>query len=253
MKRAGKAITILMLSGMLLCQGVPVFAAGEPETVNKQGTEGVEMQVIEPEQLEIQLGKEWSGTKFQLKTDAGIYPGEIVVGENGILSVEIGGSKSYKLTHMYSWEEKEEEAESQPQQSEEEAKTQPGSVTEAMQDLTTEEEEKYVVTQPLVTDTEMAGSVVDNTPLKEVGVSDKAERRSVYDPENKELFGIPIQHLLMFTVGMTIALGGLIILQWVQNKRQEDEYDEEDDEEGDEYYEEDEYYDEEDDYEDNER
>ena len=74
---------------------VPVWA--EP-----QGTDGTELQVAQPEQLEIQLGAEWAGVEFQMKTDAGLYPGTIPVGQDGVLRLEIGGSKSYVLTCMNS-------------------------------------------------------------------------------------------------------------------------------------------------------
>ena len=40
--------------------------------------------------------------EFELKTDAGMYPGDVVVGEDGVLRLEIGGSKSYILTCMNS-------------------------------------------------------------------------------------------------------------------------------------------------------
>ncbi len=60
------------------------------------------MQVIEPEKLEIQLGADWAGVEFQLKTDSGMYPGTIAVGDDGVLRMELGGSKSYVLTCMNS-------------------------------------------------------------------------------------------------------------------------------------------------------
>lgn len=60
------------------------------------------MQVMEPEKLEIQLGADWAGVEFQLKTDSGMYPGTIAVGEDGVLRMELGGSKSYVLTCMNS-------------------------------------------------------------------------------------------------------------------------------------------------------
>lgn len=44
----------------------------------------------------------WAGVEFELKTDAGIYPGTIAVGQDGVLRLEIGGSKSYLLTCMNS-------------------------------------------------------------------------------------------------------------------------------------------------------
>lgn len=63
-----------------------------------QGTEGNELQLLEPQNLEIQLGEAWVGTEFSLKTDAGLYPDNIAVGGDGVLRMEIGGSKSYILS-----------------------------------------------------------------------------------------------------------------------------------------------------------
>ena len=61
-------------------------------------TDGTEMQVSEPVQMEIQLGPSWAGVEFQLKTDAGIYPGVIAVDETGVLRTELGGSRKYILS-----------------------------------------------------------------------------------------------------------------------------------------------------------
>ena len=88
-------LTVLSLICILCIPVTPIHA--EP-----QGTDGTEMQVIEPEKLEIQLGADWAGVEFQLKTDSGLYPGTIAVGEDGVLRMELGGSKSYVLTCMNS-------------------------------------------------------------------------------------------------------------------------------------------------------
>ncbi|MEY8574650.1 hypothetical protein AALD01_09590 [Oscillospiraceae bacterium 21-37] len=86
----GLAVTLLFLIA-LTC---PAFA--------KEGTDGTELQVAQPQQLTIQLGPEWAGVEFQLKTDSGLYPGTIPVGEDGILRLEIGGSGAYTLTCLES-------------------------------------------------------------------------------------------------------------------------------------------------------
>ncbi|MHA9737023.1 hypothetical protein [Robinsoniella peoriensis] len=88
-------LTAFSLICVLCITVMPIYA--EP-----QGTDGTEMQVIEPEKLEIQLGVDWAGVEFQLKTDSGMYPGTIAVGEDGVLRMELGGSKSYVLTCMSS-------------------------------------------------------------------------------------------------------------------------------------------------------
>ena len=65
-------------------------------------TDGTELQVVEPQKLEIQLGQSWAGVEFTLKTDAGMYPNAIPVDEIGVLKLEIGGSKSYVLSCLQS-------------------------------------------------------------------------------------------------------------------------------------------------------
>lgn len=85
----------IVFSMLILCYSITTaFAA--------QGTNGDELQVAEAQQLEIQLGTEWAGVEFELRTDAGVYPNPISVNENGVLSLEIGGSKKYILSCLKS-------------------------------------------------------------------------------------------------------------------------------------------------------
>ena len=91
-----KSILLCVAMLCILCFPVQVLA----ET--QQGTTSDELQLMEAEKLEIQLGTEWDGVEFQLKTDAGLYPGTVKVGQDGVLRMEIGGSKSYILTCMNS-------------------------------------------------------------------------------------------------------------------------------------------------------
>ena len=88
---------ILLVSLILICVicTIPVCAA-------PQGTNGDELQVLVPSQLEIQLGTDWSGVEFQMRTDSGVYPNNILVGSDGILRLEIGGSSKYVLSCLNS-------------------------------------------------------------------------------------------------------------------------------------------------------
>lgn len=61
-------------------------------------TDGSELQIFSPSQLEIQLGADWAGAQFELRTDMGIYPQPIRVDDTGILKLEIGGSSEYVLS-----------------------------------------------------------------------------------------------------------------------------------------------------------
>lgn len=93
-KRSWQGLLFLVVAILALLMPQTVFATG--------GTDGTELQVAEPASLEIQLGTDWAGVEFELKTDAGMYPGDVVVGDDGVLRLEIGGSKSYILTCMNS-------------------------------------------------------------------------------------------------------------------------------------------------------
>lgn len=90
-----KCLALVLAMTCILCFPTPASATA-------QGTDGTELEVVQPEKLEIQLGESWAGVAFELKTDAGMYPGVIPVGEDGILRLEIGGSTSYILTCMNS-------------------------------------------------------------------------------------------------------------------------------------------------------
>ena len=91
-----KGILLILSLLCILCVPVTLVYA------EQQGTDGSELQVVKAEQLEIQLGTSWSGVEFQLKTDAGVYPGTVKVGTDGVLRLEIGGSSQYILTCMNS-------------------------------------------------------------------------------------------------------------------------------------------------------
>lgn len=90
-----KAIKSFLLAVSLLC--ILCFPV-QVSATTQQGTNGDELQLVEAQKLEIQLGTEWAGVEFQLKTDAGLYPGTITVGKDGVLRTEIGGSTAYILT-----------------------------------------------------------------------------------------------------------------------------------------------------------
>lgn len=92
--KTGANILLALLCCLLIGTGT-AFAAGDD-------TDGTELQVAQPVMLEVQLGTQWAGVEFQLKTDAGLYPGTISVGQDGILRMELGNSGSYILPCMNS-------------------------------------------------------------------------------------------------------------------------------------------------------
>ena len=90
-----KAVALILAILCILCFPIPASAVS-------QGTDGTELQVMKPQYLQIHLGESWAGAGFELTTDAGKYPGVIVVGEDGVLRLEIGGSENYILSCLNS-------------------------------------------------------------------------------------------------------------------------------------------------------
>ena len=154
-------------------------------------TDGTELQVVEPSQLTIQLGRDWAGVEFQLRTDSGVYPGTVVVDESGVLSLEIGGSSIYELSCLGS-----PQAVPTPEPG-------PSKAPEG------EPAETELTTVP--TDT------VTPTP------DEAGDALTVY--------GIPVIHLATFGGGLLVAIIFLITLRFSRRRRRRcDEYDEDDDE-----------------------
>ena len=81
-KRSWQSLLFMVVSILARLMPQTVFATG--------GTDGTELQVADPASLEIQRGADCAGVEFELKTDAGMYPGDVVVGDDGVLRLEIG-------------------------------------------------------------------------------------------------------------------------------------------------------------------
>jgi len=61
-------------------------------------TNGSELKITaQPDRLVLDLGSDWAGAEFELKLDAGVFPVPVIVNETGILSMDLGGSKTYSL------------------------------------------------------------------------------------------------------------------------------------------------------------
>ena len=188
-KTSKTKITLLMSVMLILIWVLPqtVYAA--------EGTEGTEMQILQPQQLEIQLGSNWTGVEFQLKTDAGLYPGTIPVGEDGVLRLEIGGSSTYTLTCLNS---------STP-------------APDVVQAPATEEADSKDVTS----------AATETEPESEVKQPADTEITSAEDEPNT-IAGIPVLHIALFGGGLLIAVAVLIGMRISSRRHAVDaDYDEE--------------------------
>jgi len=169
-------------------------------------TNGTELQVTDqPEKLVIQLGTAWAGVEFELKTDAGLYPQPVVVSAEGVLSMELGGSKTYTLSAMNS-------PNSAPD---------PDAASAPPQDETAPSPD---------------GSQQPSTPSGDSEQTDNPEQTDNQDgssqsgdeQDNNLIKGIPNMHLFMFAGGLIACISGLVVM-WVVKRRKNNRYDDSDD------------------------
>lgn len=86
-------LTLLLAIALSLAMSTAAFA----------DTDGTEPKIVQqPDQLVLQLGTRWAGVEFELRTDAGIFPAPVVVDENGVLTMDLGGSTTYTLSCIHS-------------------------------------------------------------------------------------------------------------------------------------------------------
>lgn len=168
-------------------------------------TDGTELQVTEASTLEIQLGADWAGVEFQLKTDVGMYPDTISVGDDGVLRLEIGGSSTYTLSCLNS------------------SVAVPKAPTEGTE----------VEVQP--TETPVSDEEPDNAADAEQTSSEQPDSETPdapeaeSEPDDGTVAGIPIMHIVIFGGGLLFAVGGLIAIKVVSKRREEhDDYDDDD-------------------------
>ena len=190
--KIAKAVALILAMVCLLCFPVPASAAS-------QGTDGTELEVIQPQNLEIQLGEAWAGVEFELKTDAGMYPGVIIVGEDGVLRLEIGGSENYILSCLNSSVEIPEPGEPETDATEEEPVTAPAEGEQSADEMEGEE--------TLPTETVPA------------------------EGEEGTVAGIPVMHIALFGGGLIVAIGALVGINFYQKRSGKSNKTEEDDDE----------------------
>lgn len=190
--KIAKAVALILAMVCLFCFPVPASATA-------QGTDGTELEVIQPQNLEIQLGESWAGVEFELKTDAGMYPGVIVVGEDGILRLEIGGSENYILSCLNSTVEVPMPGETVPAEEANEPATDPSEEADPTED---NQEEETVPSESLPEETQ-EGTLGD----------------------------IPVKHLVLFGGGLIVAIGTLVGINFYQKRSGKSNNSEEDDDE----------------------
>ena len=196
--KIAKAVALVLAMVCLFCFPVPASAAS-------QGTDGTELEVIQPQNLEIQLGESWAGVEFELKTDAGMYPGVITVGEEGVLRLEIGGSENYILSCLNSTVEIPLPGETVP--------------VEEGSEATVDPSEEALPSEEL-------------DPMDETGEAsiDSTEEIPAESAEGS-IAGIPVKHIAIFGGGLVLAIGALAGINIYQKRNGKTAGSDEDDDE----------------------
>ena len=185
---------ILLLSAVLVSPPL-VYAQSDD-------TDGTEIQVLQPEQLEIQLGTDWAGVEFWLRTDNGMYPDPIPVGQDSVLRLEIGGSTHYTLSCLGT-----------------------DSETPSTDPIVSSETAEA---DTLETDPDAFEAPEPTDPREPVEGSD--EQDTAPASEVSTVAGIPVKHLVFFGLGLFICILVLVVMKIASINRAEDaefdEYDE---------------------------
>ena len=177
-------------------------------------TDGSELQIAQPEQLEIQLGTAWAGAEFQLRTDYGLYPALIPVGDDGVLRLEIGGSGRYILSCVNTGQ-----------------AANVDHPEEISASLPLQSDQAFDPASPAGTAAPVSSPDANNVPAQtDAPLDEPASEREAADPsaETVSAFaGIPIKHILFFSIGLLVCICILIVLRVVSVREEaEDEFDE---------------------------
>lgn len=160
-------------------------------------TDGTEPKITQqPDQLVLQLGARWAGVEFELRTDAGMFPVPLVVDSTGVLTMDLGGSKTYTLSCINS---------------------------------------SVPIPDPIPEQSEGAEQLPSTTPDPNTQQQLPPADLQQQDQSAKETdSGIPLGALVIFLVGLAAGVGGLVALHLSKRRRQE-RYDEWEEEGEDEY------------------
>jgi len=200
MKRPRKLLCFAAaLLTLLLLALIPASADTGESTLQISG---------EPARLILQLGPGWAGTQFELRTDAGMYPGTVVVSDTGLLQMDLGGSKTFTLSRV--------------QGAAQQGNPAAVPVTNAAP-AAVGTESTIAATPGDDVDLDAFLAALGTGVLSGTGLS--AEQPTVQ--VEQVAHGVPIKHILILGGGIAAAVIALVVLSRLKKRRVDD--DEEDD------------------------
>ena len=167
------------------------------------------------DKLILQLGPNWAGVEFELSTDMGKYPGAIIVGDNGVLTLELADSSTYTLSCLNS-------RVTPPKPELQESNVQAAESTEGP---------IYAATDLVQPSEPAPANKNEQHPTADLTKQPQMESET---PADEFRQNIPTLQLVLFIGGAVLCIGGavlciggLIVIRIVKKRR---EYDDEDDE-----------------------
>ena len=150
-------------------------------------TDGNELKITnQPDKLVIQLGADFAGAEFELKLDSGVFPVPVKADSSGVITMELGGSKTYTLTRMTS----------AAVVKSTEAITNPADIAQSNSDNPPEMETNTIIVSEEINTTDSNGKI-------EV-------------PDNS----IPILPLILFLGGFIVAVIVLLAMRYMKKRRE---------------------------------
>ena len=188
---------------MLYILAIIIMGIGIASTVLivSADTDGNELKITnQPDKLIIQLGADWAGAEFELKLDSGVFPVPVRANSSGVITMELGGSKTYTLTRLIP----------ATAANSTETITNPADITQSNSDISPEMETDTITTNEEINTTDYDGEI-------EL-------------PDNS----IPILPLILFLGGFIAAVIVLLVMRYMKKRREyygnDDDYEYDDEE-----------------------
>jgi hypothetical protein len=169
-------------------------------------TDGKELRTTkQPDKLILKLGTDFAGAEFELRLDSGVFPAPVRADKSGVLTMELGGSKTYTLAFIKSVIVTEPP---KPKPAEPEPIPNPtlSDITKTAPDVQEErmdETDEIIIPEP---------ETLETTETVEI-------TESAADPEPPGN-SIPLLHLILFLGGLILAVGGFIIIRGIKRRRE---------------------------------
>jgi len=174
---------------MLYILAIIIMGIGIASTVLivSADTDGNELKITnQPDKLIIQLGADWAGAEFELKLDSGVFPVPVRANSSGVITMELGGSKTYTLTRLIP----------ATAANSTETITNPADITQSNSDISPAMETDTITTNEEINTTDYDGEI-------EL-------------PDNS----IPILPLILFLGGFIVAVGVLLAMRYMKKRRE---------------------------------